>query len=537
MHRRKILAAILAASFLLTSCSLLDQGSGGRSRSGRNRDDDDNNNGFTRPTQETEDTDETAALVDNPYELPDEYASILADMAPQIEEFEDVYHSYRCPSINYMDITGDGFPELIFKYVSEPHYVGLAIYSYNPSTERTYELYNDVIETDFGSWSLSFDAVVLDDGHLLLSNFCGSGGEYYQQMFELALGNDGYGVINRWELQELIADDDHGENGYTIIPGDATLNDEVAHADGFYSAQADYLSRIAYPVMPYSSRLYYDDYTVRDIYDRDFNSIPGSVFAEGNYLFLSELVELSGVLIPGVNGAGTASFSSDDYVDCYLTLLDMYSIQVTQIEDCPGQSFPTIAFCDITGDRIPEMFVTYATDSGYGGPTDPNSYQNASTDIVTYDPDTHSYRDLFTINDSVWFAESGMFTDIIQLDGGNILIVQEYGSLEGWYWGATEYEYDGTNLVPVNAFHYESEIIDWDTEEYEYTYYIEDDEVAQEFFDQNYYGYMSLGVCALTRCPWYSEGSDNGEWGDYMLSLPGDNVYYLLEARAYLNGL
>ncbi len=535
MLRRKILAAILAASFLLTSCSLTDQSSHRRSRRDRN-DDDDSGTGFTRRTDVTEETEETQAPITDPYYLPDDYINILSDMAPQIQEFEYAYHSYTCPSINYMDITGDGFPELIFKYVPEPYYVGLAIYSYDPGTGNTNTLYNDVIETDFGSWGLSFDAVILDDGNLLLCNFLGSGGEYYQQIYEFELGNYGYEVINDWELEEYIADDDHGENGYTVIPGDATLNSTATTSDSFYASQADYLSRIAYPVMPYSSRLYYNDYTVHDIYDRDFNSIPGSVFAEGNYLLLSELAELSGQTIPGVSGTATPVVSGGaDYADCYLSVLDMYSNQASQIENAPGQSFPTVALRDITGDDIPEMFVTYASDNDFGATSNSVSYQNASTDIITYDPDTDIYRVLYTIDSSVWFAGSGMFTDIIQLDGGNILIVQAYGSLEGSYWGAAEYTYDGTDLVPVNAFHYETEIIDWDTEEYEYTYYIEDDEVAQEFFEQNYYGYMSIGICALTRCPWYLEGNDNGEWGNYMLSLPGDDVYYFNEAIDYLN--
>ena len=197
------------------------------------------------------------------------------------------------PSINFYDIDGDEVEELMFKYQTEPYCANLAIFRYDPSTDTVVELFDQCVEQNMGSWSPSCDVVYLNDGDLLITDFMGSGGTYYQEMVTYTLTSDGYSLTGTWELEEHIADDDHGDPSYTIIPGEATYNGSVIPYQDFYDAQENYIARISSPVMPYSGRLYYDDYVVRDIFDRDWCSIPGIRFSLGNYMYLEEFLELA----------------------------------------------------------------------------------------------------------------------------------------------------------------------------------------------------------------------------------------------------
>ena len=300
---------VLAAAMLFTAC----ESSSGRSDRRRRDRDDDSSPRFTRASAEASETTETASVTPTPpvengvpaqttASIPDvsfEYASYYLDVISQYEDqitaLEDEYRSTRFPSINYYDINGDGIEELMFKYQSEPYCANLAIFHYNPDTGEVEEWFNAYVEDNLGSWGLSSDVVYLNDGDLLILNFMGSGGSYYQTMDEYALTEDGYSLCNSWGLEEFIDDNDHAESGhYTVITGDATFNGGTVPAQDFYDAQEYYINRISSPVMPYSSRLYYDDHTVLDIYDRDWCGIPGVIFNLANYMYLEDFLAYAG---------------------------------------------------------------------------------------------------------------------------------------------------------------------------------------------------------------------------------------------------
>ena len=73
------------------------------------------------------------------------------------------------PSINYIDITGDGINELIFLYCPEADtsIVRLAVYSYD-SSAGTANLMLDRNVSDYGDFK---GAVFLDNGNMLYKCF------------------------------------------------------------------------------------------------------------------------------------------------------------------------------------------------------------------------------------------------------------------------------------------------------------------------------------------------------------------------------
>ena len=293
MKRKKIMsvvAATLAASVLMSACV-------SDSKTGRNRrerdDDEDNHSGFTRTVRETEETEpsETSAAPSSslgatwrPEDLnpaiADAYVHVLMAYEQGIREFE-AFHSWTCPSINIIDLDGDGVPELTIKYVTDPGYVTFSVFSYDQGAGEPCLRLETMVETDTGSWGASNDIVLLDDGTIMISNFYGSGGEYHYHidLFETTL----YHSLGSWECEEQMPD-----MSSDCVPVSAQHGGIDCSTDEFYEAQADMVSRIVAPVFPYSGRYYYDDYSVIDIFGRDWNTIPGSVFAQGNYLTYSD---------------------------------------------------------------------------------------------------------------------------------------------------------------------------------------------------------------------------------------------------------
>ena len=299
MKRSKIdsvLALILAVSVLICACSPSSK------KPRRNRDDDDERHtGFTRQTVETTEVPaETAAVglsgpepAGDPVLTPEAaaaFAGVLASYEDEIRAFEDDFHSWRCPSINLVDVDLDGVYELAFKYVSDQFVTSLAIYDYEEVT-RDCRLYLDIpVDDDLGSWGLSCDVVLAGDGTILVMNERGMGGSYDQTIDEYTItgsGSSGYTCTGIWTVSEEMPD-----GSWECVPVSATYNVSNKNPDEFYEAQQGYVNSIIAPIMPYSSRLYYDDYTVRDIFDRDWNSVPGSVFAQGEYLFYDEFLQM-----------------------------------------------------------------------------------------------------------------------------------------------------------------------------------------------------------------------------------------------------
>lgn len=291
MRRRLVTAAalLLTATVMLTACSAAR-----KPHRENNRSDNDGSNGFTRPSVTETETSASAvpfaSQVQSTFwdnydpDIAAAYAVVLSAHEDGIREFEDNFHSWRCPSICLLDLDGDGVDELMFKYVTEPCYANFEVYSYDETSGEAVLRFRTLGETETGSWGCSNDIVLLDDGKIMISNYYGSGGEYHYwiALYDAAAEGD-YPNVDLWELEEQMPD-----MSADCVPVSAAHNAVSCTTDAFYAAQADMVSRIAAPILPYTSRCYYDDYTVRDIFGRDWNAIPGSVFEQGSYMFFDD---------------------------------------------------------------------------------------------------------------------------------------------------------------------------------------------------------------------------------------------------------
>ena len=122
--------------------------------------------------------------------------------------------------------------------------------------------------------------------------------------------------------------------------------------DDFYEAQADMVSRIVAPIFPYSGRYYYDDYSVIDIFGRDWNAIPGSVFEQGNYMCFDDyMVAIGGVPV------STQQYTAGSAYEAYQQVLYSYEDEMLEVENLTSvnNSTPCCALYDITGDGEDEL--------------------------------------------------------------------------------------------------------------------------------------------------------------------------------------
>ena len=533
MNRKILLKAgalALAASFLLTACNSGDSGRSGRRGS---RDGEGVSWGGKNPTDETSETNETA----DPEPLPPEvssqvinaYLDVLSDYDDAIFSYEEEIYSFSCPSINYLDLDGDGIEELIFKYESEQYCVNLAIYHYDTNSGTVVNWFDQTVETP-GSWGMDCDAVYLNNGDLLIVNFYGSRDDYYQTMEEYALTNDGFNLCNTWEINEIIEDGQNPQSdSFTPVPVEATFNGGVVPTDDFYEAQADYYSSIKYPVMPYSSRVDYDGFEISDIFDRPFNNLEGSVFSAGNYMYYSDFAAMAGVTVAPAN-------SQQGWEACYRDLLISFQVYMLQLEEST-MSFPSTALYDLTGDGIPELLISYDYDweAGYYDSPD-GTYRSAAMRIYTYNVETDMAEQMLFLPNSVVFASAGQFTDVVVLDDGTVLFAYSNGGLESFTYTYDLYEVADGQLELISTLKSESDIIDWDEETYEYTYTLNGDTITEREFNNQLNTYMDSAVELLTTCPWYNEDPNNRDWENLMLELPNASHTYS-EAEDILNAV
>lgn len=510
-----VLALTLAASVLMSACA-----SSGKKPQRDRDDDDDDRPGFTRPSTEETEPSETVVIPDTTDLSTDAvlaFTDVLASHYDAISAFEDDFHSWRCPSINLMDIDFDGELELIFKYEAEPYILNLAIYDYDSSRGTASAVLDIPVDDELGSWGLSGDVVLLDDGSIVLSNEVGSGGEYelWFESYTAPYAGGVYTVADRWEGYESMPD-----RSDDCVPESATHNGAQVATDDFYAAQTEYINRIVAPVMPYSGRVYYSDYTVRDIFGRDWNGIPGSVFAQGEYLYLDDYMGRYGVDFGSAFAGSTAE-------QAYLGVLSVYEDDMLYIENSSSQSFPTCSYCDITGDGQEELFIWYNADSENGVAPYDGEYTYASMRVFTYDAAAGEAVEMFYYKNAVTYAASGLFLDIALQDDGTLVMYLEGGDLEFYFCDYSVYVVEGDSLVFTENYRREDELISFDPEEYEYTYYHSGEEIDESEFDDAGEAFSSAVDTCISIAPWYSEGSDyNGLWGDTLLSTPNTTYSY-----------
>lgn len=528
-----LLSLTLTASVLLAaSCSP----SSGEKRSGRNRDrdDDDDGPGFTRtttaPSEETEPSESTVSYSGPaaPYDFTVDpeagaaYASVLAQNEDAILAFESEFHSWECPAINLIDLTGDSVPELVFKYEGYD-YVNMSVYEYDAASGEAVLRLDIPVESYMGSWGLGCDVVFLEDGSMLVSNMMGSGGNYEQEMqvYECVPSAAGlYTLIYDWVIEEEMPD-----GSADCVPVSATLDGADLSTDDFYLAQETYVASIAAPVMPYTSRVCYDDYTVTDIFGRDWCGIPGSVFAEGQYYFYHDFESCYGGTTPS-----TVLYEGATAEEAYLQILDEYENNMRMIEiSRGGTAIESCSYADITGDGQEELFIWYNADSenNYVSP-DPDDYMYASMRVFTYDADRGRAVEMLYLKNAVTFASSGFFADVALLDNGDLIFHVQGGSLEYYYDEYSTYEVQDSTLACVDVYRKDDILISFDPEEtYEYVY--SHNEVAageEEFADMVDY-YIDSMTLAIAAAPWYDNDSGSGSaWEQRLMSVPSTSLYF-----------
>lgn len=527
MKRKKItgiIAAILAASVLMSAC-VSDK------KPRRDRDDDDDATpGFTRNTTEETEPNETGVAPgsslgatwdpeDLDPNIADAYVNVLMAYEQGIRDFE-AFHSWSCPAINLIDLDGDGVPELTIKYVTEPYYANFAVFSYNQGDGQPCLRLETMGETDTGSWGASNDIVLLDDGTIMISNFYGSGGEYHYHidLFETSTYSS---LGGSWECEEQMPDMSND-----CVPVSAQHGGIDCSTDDFYEAQADMVSRIVAPIFPYSSRCYYDDYSVIDIFGRDWNMIPGSVFAQGNYIFYDGFMAACGGGVP----VSTQPFTAGSADEAYQIVLNAYHDEMMAVEEYTSvnETTPCCALCDITGDGEDELFILYSTDSQNGYSSYDDGYVSAALSIFTYDDVQHCAVNMYTLTSAVAFGGSGRFTDVVMLDNGNLLFFAQEGDLEFFETTYVEFEVSDNELNMVNIMVHDSTLVEWDPEEvYEDEFLYNYDEIVDEAFADYVNDYIVRSETAIFVSPWYSENSDNGAWGDALLNLPCEAETYM----------
>ena len=524
--RRKfttVLAASLTAVMLMTSCASDD-----RSERRRDRDrDDDSTPLFSRPSESETEPSETGAAPlsslgaawapeDLDPDIADAYAAVLTAYETGIRDFE-AFHTWTCPSINIIDLDGDGVPELAIKYVTDPGYVTFSVFSYDQGAGQPCLRLETMGETDTGSWGASNDIVLLDDGTIMISNFYGSGGEYHYHidLFETEL----YHSLGSWECEEQMPD-----MSSDCVPVSAQHSGIDCSTDDFYEAQADMVSRIVAPIFPYSGRYYYDDYSVIDIFGRDWNAIPGSVFEQGNYMCFDDyMAAIGGVPV------STQQYTAGSAYEAYQQVLYSYEDEMLEVENLTSvnNSTPCCALYDITGDGEDELFILYAADGENGYTSPDGGYISATLRIFTYNETSHCAVNLYTLPGAVSFGGSGIFTDVVVLDDGHLLLYSQGGDLDLYRTTFTEFAVLNGNLWQMAEAIHDNMMVEWEPEEvYEDEYYFNGNESSATAFNDYTEDYTARAETAIFVTPWYSEGDDNSEWADTVHALPSCSMTF-----------
>ncbi len=255
MRKKAAVAAILAASFLVTSCSFLDSGSKSRSRRDRDRDDDNGGSGFSRRAEETtETTEETAAPtpVETTVETtppaptainPDDYMvqaatgylEVLAEREEDILAYDWMNYWYgddtladgfvapeECYNCGLADLNGDDIAELLIMTSMQPYVAVLEVYSYDPARDEVICLGSidnlDVQVAGGGRYLIA----VLDDGFLLV--YTSMGDENWTDIYDVyAVFGDSLELSGSLEMDSYY---DQGNTTYEYYLNGAAVDEE-----------------------------------------------------------------------------------------------------------------------------------------------------------------------------------------------------------------------------------------------------------------------------------------------------------------------
>ena len=413
----------------------------------------------------------------------------------------------RC--INFTDITGDNIPECIVRYCADsedqgasdwlagmglpgPVYMKVFILTYNPDDNSVTEIFRRESGRDYAAWFSHSDIKLLDDGHIVVFYYMGGRGYDYYINEEYVLTDNGYELINTWNMTQ--------ENGIITF----THNDEPVSEAEFNDASDDYNSRAIATVMP----------------------AYGTETEDGNFLLYEEFAALAGVDVTAQSN--TMDIAAVNLAYANILIQNEANLRLFDTEQDFG--FPSCTYEDITGDGVPELMIQYASDSEveWSNPI-PGTYTCASIRIYTYDPSIGEAVEMFHLPESTVNAGGSPTTDIAILDNGHILISNSDGAENTFY---TEYEVQGNSLIQLN-------VLRWYFDNYDFidTYYYNDTEISDTEFDDYLSGYMnSISLC-LTYSVWFDpEMHSYSDWGMTMYNHCTENLYYYDEMMSVLAG-
>ena len=525
--KRRLLAIALASALLLTACS-----------SGKN----DRNE---EETEASEQTVESAESTPTPEPGPSEeevqsaYMDVLNEYSARIISYEQCGYSISYPSINYSDINGDGINELIFNYDSTADqeedvsdypdgiFANTAVYMYNVETQEADCVFDEMTFTNIGAWGMEADLVMLDDGNILRANMNGRMGYYTETYDEYQYDGTSYECINSWQLDLSIPDDqwDLPAEQRTVNPDGAMNGVESVPVDDFYAAQQDYLSRISCPLMPSVERFYSNDYSVDSILGGDWCGIPNSVFGQGNYMIYSVFAALA--------SGGSVQPVPPEQVDetlmnaAYLEILYEYEPYLRQLEEAQYMEQPCVSLTDITGDGYPELVIQYVSDSLNGiSAGDPNYYVCADIRIYSYDPSSCQAVEMDHIENAIANVAAGTYTDLLLTQDGHIILKTGWGDEDSETF-IDEYEVQGYSLVQINQLFLGEYLNDTgDDYYYEYEYEFNGQEITEDQYNAYRDAYIESAVTAITWNPFYADEWYDDVWGNTILTLPNNSLYF-----------
>ena len=318
----------------------------------------------TDPTDPTDPTDTTTAMPP----ISGAYLGILYQYQNEILTYETL--SYQ--SINYIDINGDGYNELIFLYcpTADTSYVRLAVYTYDSSSETAVLL----LDNDFSYYEEFEGAVLLDNGNALFKYYregqvVDGIGDEHGYLLEVEFNGDKCTIVNEWELT-------HG--------GDVILNGELmGGSETYYSTLVDYKSHMVFPLMPDDDTFrYYENSTD----DPEYYFMSRDIFDAGDYYYFDDLVALLGgdsgssTVTPTTETSAVASFSAEMKA-AYLDIIN--NVTYADFEDDWGNipdsgefSFDLVYYNE---DDIPELLVCLTRYESYARYTGDVVYANLYT--------------------------------------------------------------------------------------------------------------------------------------------------------------
>ena len=272
MRRRAFVAALLASSILLASCSAFDTGSSRRRNRDRDRDDDDgHSSSFTRPARETSaetvpmpsetrapaataaSSETSASAVADTSEIYASYLEILEANEDEIRAYDWMGMETATPDperlIAYsdtpcalIDLTGDGIEELLIMSTTTGYNADLHVYTYNSDTGNCESIMDltgfDVLAGGGGRFLIA----QLTDGYLLV--YKGEGDEDWTDVYAV------FGFLDTSSyLGGRLERDTHLDDGQYEYVYEYILNEETIDEDTFEESKSTMIDYIGTVIM------------------------------------------------------------------------------------------------------------------------------------------------------------------------------------------------------------------------------------------------------------------------------------------------